>query len=267
MITIAIANQKGGVGKTTIAFNLAQIFASKNGVKVLAIDNDPQGNLTSSWLENPDEMKGDILNAYDKKPLEPEQISTHINLLGANIKLASLAERDFQVIFRLKEYLDKLQCDPEVGRYDYVTIDCLPSFGHLHLAALVAATYVLIPVKPAPYALAGLKDLFETIERARKYFNPKLKMLGIIINQVDGRKFFMEREMEEALREDYGDLVFKSKIKKRIKIEESPAFQKSITEYHPKGPAAKEFKALTREILQRLIWAEKKAKNKYYERD
>jgi chromosome partitioning protein len=127
---------------------------------------------------------------------------------------------------------------------------------------LVAATYVLIPVKPAPYALAGLKDLFETIERARKYFNPNLKILGIIINQVDGRNFVMEREMEEALREGYGDLVFKNKIKKRIKIEESPAFQKSITEYNPKGPAAKEFKALTQEIFQRLIQTEKKAKNK-----
>ena len=259
MITIAIANQKGGVGKTTIAFNLAQILASKNGVKVLAVDNDPQGNLTSSWLENPDEMKGDILNAYDKKPLEPEQISNHINLLGANIKLASVAERDFQVIFRLKESLDKIQGDPDVRGYDYVIIDCLPSFGHLHLAALVAATYVLIPVKPAPYALAGLKDLFETIERARKYFNPNLKILGIIINQVDGRKFVMEREMEEALREGYGDLVFKNKIKKRIKIEESPAFQKSIKEYNPKGPAAKEFKALTQEIFQRLKRAEKKS--------
>jgi chromosome partitioning protein len=252
MITIAIANQKGGVGKTTIVFNLAQIFARENGVKVLAIDNDPQGNLTSSWLENPDEMKGDILNAHDKKPLEPEQISNHINLLGANIKLASVAERDFQVIFRLKESLDKIQGDPDVRGYDYVIIDCLPSFGHLHLAALVAATYVLIPVKPAPYALAGLKDLFETIKRARKYFNPKLKILGIIINQVDGRKFVMEREMEEALREDYGDLVFKSKIKKRIKIEESPAFQKPITIYDPNGQSAKEFKAMVTEIIRRI---------------
>jgi chromosome partitioning protein len=258
MITIAIANQKGGVGKTTVAFNLAQILASKNGVKVLAVDNDPQGNLTSSWLENPDEMKGDILNAYDNKPLEPEQISNHINLLGANIKLASVAERDFQVIFRLKESLDKLCRAPDIGRYDYVTIDCLPSFGHLHLAALVAATYILIPVKPAPYALAGLKDLFETIERARKYFNPNLKILGIIVNQVDGRKLVMEREMEEALREKYANLVFKNKISKRIKVEESPAFQKSITEYQPKGPAAKEFNALVREILQRLKLAENK---------
>ena len=252
MITIAITNQKGGVGKTTIAFNFVQILTRKNGVRVLAIDNDPQGNLTSSWLENPNEMKGDILNAYEGKSLEPERVKHQINLLGANIKLASVAERDFDVIFRLKESVDKLQGDLDAGGYDYVIIDCLPSFGHLHLAALVAANYVLIPVKPAPYALAGLKDLFETIKRARKYFNPNLKILGIIINQVDGRKLVMERELEEALREKYGKLVFKNKISKRIKVEESPAFRKPITEYHPKGPAAKEFKALAKEILKRL---------------
>jgi chromosome partitioning protein len=252
MITIAITNQKGGVGKTTIAFNLVQILARKNGAKILAIDNDPQGNLTSSWLENPDRMKGDILNAYDKKPLKPERLKHQINLLGANIKLASVAERDFQVIFHLKESLDKLQDDLGAGGYDYVVIDCLPSFGHLHLAALVTATFVLIPVKPAPYALAGLKDLFETIDRARRYFNPDLNILGIIINQVDGRKLVMEREMEQALREKYGNLVLKNKINKRIKVEESPAFRKPITEYNPKGPAAKEFKALVREILTRI---------------
>lgn len=252
MITIAVANQKGGVGKTTVAFNLARILASRNSNNILAIDNDPQGNLTSSFLEDPVEIKGSILNAYDEKLLEPELISKNINLLGANITLAPVAERDFQVIFRLKESLETLRKDPDAVPYDYIIIDCLPSFGHLHLAALNAANYVLIPVKPAPYALAGIKDLFDTIERARKYLNQNLKILGIVINQVDGRGLVMEREMEEALRESYGELVFKNKINKRSKVEESPAFQKSITEYNPKGPSAKEFNDLVDEILQRL---------------
>jgi len=128
----------------------------------------------------------------------------------------------------------------------------LPSFGHLHLAALNAADYVVVPVKPSPYALAGMKDLFDTIKRVKKYFNPSIQVLGIIINQIDGRKLVMEREMEEALRENYGDLVLKSKISKRIKIEESPAFQKAITENNARGPAAKEFKALAQELLQRI---------------
>jgi len=252
MIKLAIANQKGGVGKTTIAFNLAQILAERHGTKVLAIDNDPQGNFTSSFLENPDDLKGNILNAYDEKALEPQHISKSLDFLGSNISLAPVAERDFQIIFRLKEFIEKLQNPPSLKTYDYVVIDCLPSFGHLHLAALNVADYVVVPVKPSPYALAGMKDLFDTIERVKKYFNPNIKVLGIIINQVDGRKLVLEREMEEALRENYGDLVLKSKISKRIKVEESPAFQKAITEYNAQGPAAKEFKALTRELLQRI---------------
>ena len=136
MIKLAIANQKGGVGKTTIAFNLAQILAERRDTKVLAIDNDPQGNLTSSFLENPAELKGNILNAYEEKALEPERISKSLDFLGSNISLAPVAERDFQIIFRLKESIEKLQNTPSSKTYDYVVIDSLPSFGHLHLAAL-----------------------------------------------------------------------------------------------------------------------------------
>ena len=136
--------------------------------------------------------------------------------------------------------------------YDYAIIDCLPSFGHLHLAALAAADFVLIPVKPAPFALAGMKDLFETIEKAKKYFNPDLKILGIIINQFDGRKLVMEREMERALRDTHGNLVLKTKINKRVKIEESPAFQQAVSQYCPNNPAAAEFVALVQEILHRI---------------
>ena len=252
MITIAITNQKGGVGKTTIAFNLAQILASKGGNRVIAIDNDPQGNLTSSFLEDPAELNANILDVYDGNPLRPLQISKSLYFVGSNITLAPVAERDFQVIFKLKEGIEKLIQNKGSGNYDYTIIDCMPSFGHLHLAALNAADYVLIPVKPAPYALAGLKDLFATIKKAKKYFNPSLKVLGIIINQVDGRKPIMEREMEEVLRETYGKNVLKTKINKRVKVEECPAFQKPITMYDPKGPSAQEFKSLVREILRRL---------------
>jgi chromosome partitioning protein len=262
IITIAIANQKGGVGKTTIAFNLAQILSNRRSTRVLAIDNDPQGNLTSSFLENPDKLRGLVLKAYEGKPLAPEKLSPNLDFLGASIALAPVAERDFQVIFRLKESIDNLKLDSGFASYDYIIIDCLPSFGHLHLASLNAADYVLIPVKLAPYALAGMKDLLETIERTKKYMNPRLKVVGILINQVDGRSLVMEREMEELLRETYGDLVMKSKIAKRVKVEESPAFQKSIGEYNPKGASTKEFKALVGEILQRLKRVEKSKNSK-----
>ena len=252
MVTIAVANQKGGVGKTTIALNLAQILAGQHRKYILAVDNDPQANLTSSFLEEPIKLKANVLTAYDEKPLMPQIISDSIKLLGSDTNLAAVAERDFSVIFRLKESLKALQTNTDSESFDFTIIDCLPSFGHLHLAALTAADYVLIPVKPAPYALAGMKDLFETIKKAKKYFNAELKILGIVINQADGRKPIIEREMEQALREAYGELVFKTKINKRVKFEESPAFQQSITQYSPKGPAATEFETLTEEILQRL---------------
>jgi len=247
MIKIAVANQKGGVGKTTLSFNLSNIIAGKKGISVLAIDNDPQGNLTSSFLEDLENLTGNVMDAYDEKPIKPQVFNKSLSFLGADPNLAPVAERDFHVIFRLREALSKLN-----GQFQYCFIDCLPSFGYLHLAALSAADYVLIPVKPAPYAFAGMHELFKTIEKVRKYHNPDLKVLGIVINQFDGRKPVMEREMEEALREIYGDHVLKAKINKRIKVEESPAFQKAITQYDPKGPAAKEFRTIATEILRRL---------------
>ena len=251
MVAIAVSNQKGGVGKTTIAFNLAQILSGRRKAKVLAVDND-QGNLTSSFLEDPSKLDAHILKAYNEEPFVPVQISKNLYLVGSDISLAQVAERDFQVISKLKESIKRIDVSTVGGGFDYVVIDCLPSFGYLHLAALNAADFVLIPVKPTPYALAGLKDLFNTIKKAKKYYNPKLKVLGIVINQVDGRKPVIEREMEEVLRETYGNMVLKSKINKRVKVEESPAFQQPITVYDPRGPSAMEFRAMTNEIIRRI---------------
>jgi len=252
MITIAITNQKGGVGKTTISFNLSHILADAHKQKVLIVDNDPQGNLTSSLLDDPSKLHAHSLKAYNVEPFRSMHISENLHLLGSDITLAQVAERDFQVIFNLKESMKRIDESTEGGGFDYVVIDCLPSFGHLHLAALNAADFVLIPVNPSPYALAGMKDLFLTIESARKHFNPALKVIGIIINQVDGRKPVIEREMAQVLRETYGDLVLKAEINKRVKVEESPAFQKAITAYDPNGPAAGEFNAMVVEIIHRI---------------
>ena len=251
MTIIAIANQKGGVGKTTIAFNLAHILAKSRQTNVLAIDNDPQGNLTGSFIKEPPQTEAHVLNVYDGKPVKPTVINPRLHLLCADISLAPVAERDFAVIFKLKERIETLK-SKDGRRFDYILIDCLPSFGHLQLAALHAADFVLIPVRPTPYALAGMQDLFKTIEKTRKYFNPSLKVAGIIVNQVDGRRIVIECEMEAALRETYGSLVFKNRISKRVQVEESPALQQGMIQYDPQSPAAHAFQAVARELRRRI---------------
>jgi len=251
MTTIAVANQKGGVGKTTIAFNLAHVLAKGNQTNVLAIDNDPQGNLTGSFIKDLPLPRAHVLNLYEGKISEPIRINPRLHLLCADISLAPVADWDFSVIFKLKEGIDHL--NPKNSPvFDYTLIDCLPSFGQLQLAALHAAEFVLIPVRPTPYALSGMKDLFKTIEKTKKYFNPNLKVAGIIVNQVDGRRIIIEREMETALRETYGSLVFKNRINKRVRLEESPAFQQSIIQYDPQSPAAIDFQAVARELKRRI---------------
>lgn len=246
MAIITVNNQKGGVGKTTIAFNLCKGLVER-GYKVLAIDNDPQGNLTSALLEDPTRLQADVLNIYQNKTnVIPEQISDNLFLIGSNIHLAKTADNDFDIIFRLKEGIIGLNKE-----FDFVFIDCLPSFGYLNMAALNAADYVLIPVKPAPFALAGIKDLFDTINKAKNRLNPNLKVLGIILNLVEGRKTTIGDELERVLRETYSELVFKTGINKGVKLEESPAFSQSIMEYDPKGKQALQFNQLLDEFLNR----------------
>lgn len=246
MSVIAINNQKGGVGKTTMAFNLAKGLVER-GHKVLAIDNDPQGNLTSAFLEDPTELKADILGIYqDGGQVNPERVGDNLSLIGATIHLAKTADSDFDIIFRLREGIEGLK-----EEYDFILIDCLPSFGYLNMAALTAADAVLIPVKPAPFALAGLKDLFDTIEKAKRRLNEGLKVLGIVLNLVEGRQTTIGGELEAVLRETYADLVFESKINKGVKLEESPAFSQSIMEYDPKGKQAVQFNLLLDEFIKR----------------
>ena len=246
MSIIAVNNQKGGVGKTTIAFNLLKGLAER-GYQVLAIDNDPQGNLTSAFLEDPTELKADILDIYQNTAnVEPEKISDNLYLIGSTIHLAKPSDSDFDIIFRLKEGIEGLNKD-----FDFIFIDCLPSFGYLNMAALNASNYVLIPVKPAPFALAGIKDLFDTIDKVKNRLNQGLKVLGIILNLVEGRKTTIGDELEGVLRETYKSLVLKTRIGKSVKLEESPAFGQSIMEYDPKGKQTVQFNKLLDEFLDR----------------
>ncbi len=246
--TIAVINQKGGVGKTTITFNLAKGLAGK-GSRVLVIDNDPQGNLTGAFLNDPTTLKANILDLYsgERVKIIPEKINDNLFLIGSNIHLSKISDGEFDIIFRLKEGLETIK-----QGFDYVLIDCLPAFGYLNMAALNAADFVLIPTKPAPFALAGLKDLLGTIRKVKKRINPDLNVLGIVLNLIEGRKTTIADELERVLRDEYGNLIFTTKLNKGVKVEESPAFCQSIMEYDPSGKLAGQFQSLLDEFIQRI---------------
>ena len=245
-IILAVTNQKGGVGKTTIAFNLAKGLA-KRGKKVLAVDNDPQGNLTTAVLADPESLTADILKIFNETVDfdQPHTISKNFDFIGATIALAEVAEKSIDIIFLLKEYLDTIK-----DQYDYIIIDCLPSFGHLNLAALNASEYVVIPTKAAPFALHGLISLMKNIKKTQARLNPDLKIAGIVLNLLERTN--IHKELEENLRENYGDMVFQASIDKGVKYEESPFFNESVMEYASKTKQAKQFNSFIRELLKRV---------------
>lgn len=247
---IALSNQKGGVGKTTLTFNLAKGLVDRS-YSVLMVDNDPQGNLTSCCLEDPTTLPetANLLRLYTEEtaPVQPYPLGGQLALLGADIRLAKVTEGDFEVIYKLRDGIEAV----EAG-FDFVLIDCLPSFGFLNLAALNAADRIMIPTKPAPFSIAGLKDLFETIDRVQRRMNKGLSVVGILLNLIEGRATRMAKDIEGVLRDTYGELVFKTTLGKGVKLEESPSFNQSIMEYDPTSKQAQQLMALVDELVERV---------------
>jgi len=243
---IALANQKGGVAKTTSTLNLAVAFAEK-GHKVLAVDLDPQGNLTMSQGLNPDTIERSMYDVLVHR-LPIEQIIHHgeVDLAVASIDLAG-AELALSAMIGRERSLEKA-LQPVLERYDFVVIDTPPSLGLLTINALVASNGVIVPVQCEYLSLRGLVQLENTLSMIRENLNPEVQIQGILPTMYDKRTLH-SREAIDILEENFGDLVFDTKIRKTIRYAEAPVKGTSVLAYDPTGDAAQMYRRLAREVL------------------
>ena len=243
---IAFANQKGGVAKTTTTLNLG-VALMEQGKRVLAVDLDPQGNLTMSQGWNPDEIERSLFDVLvHKLPIteivrkgEIDIAVSSIDLAGAELALASMIGRE--------RALDKALL-PVKEDYDYILIDTPPSLGLLTINALVASNGVIVPVQCEYLSLRGLVQLENTLTMIRENLNPKVAIQGILPTMYD-KRLLHSKEAVEILHENFGDLVLNTKIRKTVRYAEAPVKGMSVLKYDPTGEAASMYRDLAKEVL------------------
>jgi chromosome partitioning protein len=243
---IALANQKGGVAKTTTTLNLGEAFAEQ-GYKVLIVDLDPQGNLTMSQGLNPDTIQQSMFDVLVHRLPIDQVIETRevdiavssIDLAGADMALSSQIGRE--------RALEKALA-PVKDRYDFILIDTPPSLGLLTINAFVVATGVIVPVQTEYLSLRGLVQLENTLSMVRENLNPKVEIIGIVPTMYD-RRLTHSREADEILRENFGELVYSTRIRKTIRFAEAPVKGTSVMAYEPNGEAANMYRDLAKEVL------------------
>jgi chromosome partitioning protein len=245
-IVIAFANQKGGVAKTTSTLNLAVALAEA-GYRVLVIDMDPQGNLTMSQGFNPDQIERSMFDVLvHRLPIEQVIHEAEVDLAVSSIDLAG-AELALSSMIGRERALEKALM-PIRNRYDFIIVDTPPSLGLLTINALVAANGVIVPVQCEYLSLRGLVQLENTLSMIRENLNPDVGIQGILPTMYDGRTLHA-REAIEILQENFGELVFKTRIKKTVRYAEAPVKGSSILKYDPSGNAAEAYRELAKEVL------------------
>jgi chromosome partitioning protein len=243
---IAFANQKGGVAKTTTTLNLGVAFAEQ-GLHVLLIDLDPQGNLTMSQGMNPDAIEQSMFDVLvHRLPIEQVIEQREVDIAVSSIDLAG-AELALSSQIGRERALEKALA-PVKERYDYILIDTPPSLGLLTINAFVAAAGVIVPVQTEYLSLRGLVQLENTLQMVRENLNPAVEVIGILPTMYD-KRLTHSREADEILRENFGDLVYNTRIRKTIRFAEAPVKGTSVLAYEPSGDAAAMYRDLAKEVL------------------
>lgn len=251
-LTLAVVNQKGGVGKSTTAVNLSAALGEA-GRRVLLVDLDPQGNATSGFGLNKNQRQQCVYDALLAdadiasliEPVEVEHVfvvPATIQLAGAEIELVSALSRET----RLKTILDEVR-----NEFDFVVIDCPPSLGLLTINALTAADGLVIPIQCEYYALEGLSKLLDSVRLVKTHLNPALEVFGVVMTMYDTRTRLAHQVVEEV-RDFFGEKVFDSLIPRTVRLSEAPSFGQPVTLYDPSGKGAAAYRSLAEEVMQRV---------------